>query len=312
MTGSPARAAILGKVPWHNEFLRGSALSSEIWAFDEWLFRNAQLPPEESVWGPSYGFLLQLDSAPGPLDGIAGVISPSRDQAGRVYPLAIAGSVRLTPDLVAHPEVVPIAFEAYWHTAVEILSAARSGPPDGGDWPLDRLFETQLESGAAALELYVRWAESTSAAQLCALLGRPAAWLSSALRSLGEAMNRGERGRLRSIRVPLGQAAGGALCFWLDVVRRAAGWRGRIPSFFWSHDDRAGEALVFLGAPGETALEMLWRRGGSGDDICDLTALDCALSSAPDSPHADIAVLDGVTEDSLWPVLEGIVPFVRT
>ncbi|HEV3190337.1 MAG TPA: hypothetical protein VGY54_07555 [Polyangiaceae bacterium] len=307
MTESLARAAVLGKVPWYNEFLRGSALSPEVWAFDEWLFRNAQLPAAESAAGASYGFLLQLDSACGPLDGIAGVINPSHDLAGRIYPAAVAGSVRLARDVVAHPEVVPIVFEGYWHTAAEILSAARAGPAEGDDnWHLDRLAQTQLESGEAALELYVRWAGATSAAELCALLGRPVAWLSRALRTLADALSQGARARPRSVRVPLGRAAGGALCFWLDAMRRAACWRDRVPNFFWSHDENAGVALLFLASPGDSALGALWGRDAVGSEICDLTADDVTLSAAPPDSPSDIGVLDGGTEGSVWSVLEGI------
>ncbi len=37
-----------------------------------------------------------------------------------------------------------------------------------------------------------------------------------------------------SLRLPLGQAGGAALCFCSDLARRFLGWRATVPSFFWS------------------------------------------------------------------------------
>jgi type VI secretion system ImpM family protein len=328
MTGSPASAAVLGKVPWHPEFLRGSQLSSELWAFDQWLFRNAQsrdgtsprLTTPLSADAPSassYGFLLQLEPSDAAPSAIAGIVSPSRDLAGRRYPLAIAGHVAPARDVAAHPEIVPIVFEDYWHTAVDILKEARDGPPVGGDWRLERLSQTPLESGESALGLYVEWAERMDVPQLCSLLGRPPDWLAGAVAAVARAVGPKGGARVRSVRVPLGLAAGGALCFWLDVVRRAAGWQRHVPSFFWSHDEQGGDALVFVAAPGDTALATLWGGDAPFDDVCDITAWstpdgrnDDGSSPEPPPPMALPVSMSG-TEDGVWRVLESVDALVK-
>jgi hypothetical protein len=307
MSGSAA--AVLGKVPWHPEFLRGPQLSAELWAFDEWLFGNAQRRMVEAPGRASYGFLLQLGPTETPLSGIAGVISPSHDLAGRRYPLAIAGRVVLARDVAAHPEILPIVLEDYWHTAVEIMTEARRGPPDGDDWRLERLSQVQMGTGQTAFDLYAEWAEQMGASQLCALLGRPAGWLAGAAATVAQAVSPQGGGRMRSIRVPLGQAAGGALCFWLDVVRRAACWQSHVPSFFWSHDEHGGDALVFVGGPGDTALATLWG-GDACSDVCDLTAQDDATGAASRA-SSSLSASEGGTEGNLWPVLESVETLVK-
>jgi hypothetical protein len=306
MTGASVSAAVLGKVPWHPEFLPGSQLPPEIWAFDEWLFRNAQSQMSGAARKASYGFLLQLAPVHTGTNAIAGVIGPSHDLAGRPYPLAIVGRVTVARNIATHPEVLPIVFEEYWHAAVEILREARTGPPNGDDWRLQRLSQTQV-SLDTAFDLYANWAEQMSVSQLCSLIERPADWLAIAASRIALAAGPQGGGRMQSIRVPLGHAAGGALCFWLDVIRRATGWQVHVPSFFWSHDEQGGDALIFIGPPGDLTLATIWGDEASRNDVCDLTALEDALgvASSLGSPS------EGDAESSLWPLLESVGALVK-
>jgi hypothetical protein len=297
VTTAAAHAAVLGKVPWHPEFLVGSQLSPELFAFDQWLFRNAQSMPDITN-GQSYGFLLQLAPADTALGGIAGVISPSQDAAGRRYPLSVAGRVSVTRDVAAHCEVLPIVLEDYWHMAVDILTEASLGPPDDGDWRLGRLSQTPTESCETAFELYADWAERMRTSQLCSLLGRPTDWLARAVAVIAHAVSPEGGGAVRSVRVPLGKAGGGALCFWLDVVRRLVGWRVHVPNFFWSHDAKGGDALVLVGAPGETLLTTLWAGASHRDEVCDLTAQG-DLHATSTSPASG-----GPADRNLWALLD--------
>jgi hypothetical protein len=74
-----------------------------------------------------------------------------------------------------------------------------------------------------------------------------------------------------SLRLPLGQAGGAAVCFWIDMVRRAAGWKATLPSFFWSHDGGTGALVLHLGEPPKSTLAELWMPRGARDEFCDLT-----------------------------------------
>ncbi len=268
-------AALFGKAPWNEEYLRAPARHAELRSLDEWIFRNASAMPALSqtvgreVPIPTYGFLVSVDAS-APLQAVAGVLSPSQDKAGRAYPLVVAAAANLEPRVVAHPEVAPILLESYWEIAVEALTGLSSETPAVGDRSLERATETPLESALAALELYTRWTRETSVADLCALLGRSTEWLDSAGRQVLESASPS----LLAIRVPLGGAAGSALCFWLDVLRRAGRWEGgRAPSFFWSHDGVGGDALLCPGAPGESVLAALWTNAPAGEIVCDLARI---------------------------------------
>ncbi|HXN30928.1 MAG TPA: type VI secretion system-associated protein TagF, partial [Polyangiaceae bacterium] len=288
MSDERTRASALGKVPWRNEFLSASGLPSELRSLDDWLFRNADaaiaLAATVAIGHrepPSYGFFMRLDDSDRASRAVAGVVGPSQDQAGRAYPLAIAAPVTLAKDVQTHPEIAPVVLESYWHVAVDVLSTVRSAPPAAGDRGLERLTEEPLESGANALELYAGWARATAASDLCSMLDRPFEWLAGTAQGIVDlAAAWGGFAEAKSfppIRVPLGRSAGGALCFWLDLLRRAARWSGPVPSFFWSHDGEAGDALLCLATPEETTLATLWRLGGASGAVCDFTLPDFVL-----------------------------------
>ena len=272
------KAAVLGKAPWRAEFLRASGRSSDLRAFDEWLFRNGsalrgsagELVSSSTL---SHGFVMRLDDAGPPLHGIAGVLGPSRDSAGRSYPLAIAAPAAFDAALGAHPEVAPIVLESYWDLAIDILTEVHAAPADPRT--LDGLTDRPLESGDSAVGLYGDWVKGTSVDEFCAMLEQSPAWLDRALLAIGDAIALpravARSPSARSIRVPLGQTGGSALCFWLDVLRRSVRWKSRVPNFFWSHDGRSGDALVFLDTPDDSALATLWRTGAADQDVRDLT-----------------------------------------
>jgi hypothetical protein len=75
-----------------------------------------------------------------------------------------------------------------------------------------------------------------------------------------------------ALRLPLGQAGGAAVCFWLDLVVRLTGWRRTVPSFFWSHDGSSGALVLHLGGVSPAVLSELWLPTGRSDEVCDLVA----------------------------------------
>ena len=279
MNGWRGKAVVLGKVPWHDEFLRARGASEELWSFDSWLHDNAHAIHERTCGDDAWhGFFVQREPS-APLRGVAGVLSPSHDRAERPYPLAVVASIDLANEVGGHPEVIPILLESYWNDALEVMTSSRAAPPAADDPHLSDLTQQDVELCSVAVELYESWAQRTEVAELCELLGRPVAWLWQATEALERAV---AEARYASIRVPLGQGAGGAVCFWIDVLRRAARWQHRVPSFFWSHDEASGEALLFLEPPDDRVLAALWIRGAARPGVCDLT-----VHPTPDDPAGD-------------------------
>jgi type VI secretion system ImpM family protein len=272
-------ASLIGKVSWEYEFLRGPRHSTAISAFDEWLFRNAAAC-DRSGWfaaaePAAYGFVMQIEPG-GRAPVLAGAVGPSRDRAGRAYPAAIVSSVALD-DAAAHPEVLPILLEDYWQRAVEALAWARTTSEGADEGHLQDITGRPIEPCSNAAALYVDWTHRTTPLALCGMLDRSPPWLEHAVDALASVARPQRQGAQAAgaprcaVRVPLGRAAGAALCFWIDVVWRAAGGRGSCPSFFWSHDAQSGDALLSLPIALDTTLTTLWSGVPRGEEILDLT-----------------------------------------
>ena len=165
--------------------------------------------------------------------------------------------------------------------------------------------------------MYGDWLRRTTVGDLCALLERPPAWLDRALLAISDAVALPAvaegSSRPRSIRLPLGEAGGSALCVWLDVIRRAAGRSARVPSFFWSHDGRLGDALLFLDTPSESTLATLWRVDADARGVRDLTLPTACPEVMGLDPAAGVAGAEAdayhaVGKQTLWHLLDRIEP----
>jgi type VI secretion system ImpM family protein len=275
MTAWLSGAAVFGKAPWHDEFLRPPGKAGDLRLLDEWVFRNAGAMTVslrahgDQTPGP-YGFVIQVNPS-SDLQAVAGVLGPSRDSAGRAYPLVVAASLQFETGLGSSPQAIPILLDSYWQATIDVLASLGSAPLAPDDRSLEAATDSPFESAAAAWDLYRRWTEETTAADLCSLLDRPLDWLVSVAGRIAT-VARPAPGRVCAIRVPLGRAGGSAVCFWLDVIRRSSrstSVRSQVPSFFWSHDGETGQAVVCLDPPGESALAALWPAGAPDGAVWD-------------------------------------------
>jgi type VI secretion system ImpM family protein len=308
MTAFPtARVGVFGKVPWRAEYLKlrwdGDPFTSfDAWMTDnvEWAARRAQrafADASSSGSGGTHAFVFRPKNGQGVLSG---AIIASADSAGRSYPLAVAAPLVSAAELGASPEVLPLVLEDFWQIASEIAAAVRasgsveqasSAAPSDFAWGVD---------GAQAIAAYAEWATALPLGDLFTLIyGNDGPVLASqALRFAVEAV-RPFRGTDRprtplTLRLPLGAAGGAAVCFWVDLVRRAAGWKSTIPSFFWSHDGAAGNLLLHLGDPPRSTLSDLFTSPEDRGDVCDLTGpLSAAqLQAIPDLPPSLASCFD--------------------
>jgi hypothetical protein len=94
-----------------------------------------------------------------------------------------------------------------------------------------------------------------------------------------------------SARVPLSQSASGPeVCsFWLDMVRRASGWKQTAPGFFATHGQ---SMLVQMGEPAHSSvLADAWIPDPGSDFVCDCvaTASGSLLTPMPERLQAAMA-----------------------
>jgi type VI secretion system ImpM family protein len=307
------RAGAVGKVPWRAEFLPVPSNAPSFAAFDAWLTEATEWAaagagpgwPVAFTQGAMHGFIYRSPTDPADTT-VCGALAPSRDSAGRLFPLALGAPLRMCPELLARPELLPFSLEGLWAEATAALADLMSEPPsDVSGAPL--LATGQDAEVAESAQLYDDWVSTLPLAELWALLGPALISPSATLQMLCETLapTRGvERPTTTlSLRLPLGLAGGAALCFWLDIVRRYVGWQSTLPSLFWSHDGSTGAALLNLGRPSKGALAELWMPSGKRDDVADLTKpadpawaeafspLPQAVLAALSSPQATVAQL---------------------
>jgi hypothetical protein len=204
---------------------------------------------------------------------LAGAMAPSCDRAGRPFPLVAASELVLEPLITEHPETLPLVLEQVWALTGRLvldLQALDREAIEAARWSAE--LELSVEE---ALATYRGWTNDLSLDDLVELVfdgdGSRAA---RAIALIEEAVRpyRGieEPDTPLSLRLPLGRVGGAAVCFWLDFVKRLAGWRRTLPSFFWSHDGVSGALMLHLGRIPAVALSELWRPTGERDEVCDL------------------------------------------
>lgn len=273
------RAGAVGKAPWRAEYLPVPAHAPSFAAFDDWLTQATEFGAARgSRWsdafarGAMHGFVFRSPSDP--VDSVlCGALAPSRDSAGRLFPLGLGAPLRMSSELLARPELLPFSLEGLWLEATAGLADLMSASAR------DEVATPALTAGhdaevAEAAGLYDDWVSGLPLRELWALLGpalvNPGVTLQLLLETLAPMRGIERPNTTLSLRVPLGLAGGAALCFWLDLVRRYAGWQSTLPSFFWSHDGNTGAALLHLGKPSKAALGELWMPDGNRDEVADL------------------------------------------
>lgn len=278
--------AYFGKVPAHGDFVRGGAGGAAVRAMDAWVQEGlyaakqrlgAHLAPACARAG-SFGFFLDA----GPAGPLAGVLQPSRDRVGRVYPLVIAAEA----DASVRPADAPERFADFVGRAAAVARDAAAGSFTPADLAAQVAMLGPAPNGHAhgnvSFDQFLRdmpvsslwthlWGHADDTRKY--LLFKNLLDLVPPL-----------RGRLPErfpivLRFPLGADAPPRALevrFWLDVVARLLGETPAQPSFFWSLDAGApGEAFLLLTLrppPPELFTYLLVADPGS-DTLCVLERL---------------------------------------
>jgi type VI secretion system ImpM family protein len=309
MTGARVgRVGAVGKTPWRAEYLPVPTHAPSFAAFDAWLTLATEWAAQAA--GPSWSVAFERGAMHGFVfhspderaeQVLCGALAPSRDSAGRQFPLAIGVPLDVAPRLLQRPELSPFVLEGLWAEATSALAESLTRPDASAT------VTAGASDVAEAAELYDGWAGSLPLGELWALLGPALVEPEASLRLVFETLApfRGIEPVSTSLglRLPLGQGGGATLCFWLDLARRYLGWRSTLPSFLWSHDGTNGVALLALGRLSKASLAELWLPTGTRDDIADLTTavrppqvegfspLSAAVSAALATPAAPLAQL---------------------
>jgi type VI secretion system ImpM family protein len=249
--------SLFGKVPARGDFIRVQVRGLLPTAFDRWLVSAlAELGPEDfEGFQEPINFMYGADPSQGML---LGTMRPSRDKAGRSFP--IAAFCEIPRALLSTPwGALVLAFEPALSTAAEFLrSRADQADPD------------QLAVGAASIILPDREALRAAVERSRAHLASNSAldWLFSSCGS-GDApalayalstfrtacQNAGAGASTAAITVDTPAADSTALAWWLDCAQRWTTWSENCVNALW----RPGlkPALIALGGLPVRSLKLL-------------------------------------------------------
>lgn len=278
------RLGLFGKLPTANDFVRLEAAADPFGSFDTWLVESVEWAHKRGAdaWrqafteGSSYAFVYRGASPRRLSPLLVGVLGPSADRAGRRFPLSVAAALPVGDASLARPELLPIVFEPLWQRSSDVVAeGALGGAVQGRLGALDLALCSLPEAAVS----YDEWIQNLPPRELWALLygdyfeeQQPVRVLQS-LREAVKPYRQVERPQTPlTLWLPLGQVAGASVCVWLDLVRRLAGWRETIPSFFWSHDGTDGKLLLHLGDPPPSTIAELWLPSPKRYEILDLAS----------------------------------------
>jgi type VI secretion system protein ImpM len=241
---------LYGKVGSQPDFLRAGAGAFCQSGLDRWLqegvealrTERTQLPEEPTA------FLL----APGGSPAFVGVLAPSRDSAGRSFPLALFAEL---PVAAAHEGLPSLPERCASFLADASGLVARAADLDGAD--LSRRTQA-LEARLSDTPEPHAW-KNEPVRTLAAMFDGALPAAAFALNTLATACDRATAGTdpataTLTVDAPVGGSATAAL--WLEIARRRLGAAQAVPSLLWTKGPEA-RLLLTLGPPSPMALAFL-------------------------------------------------------
>lgn len=276
-----SRSCAFGKVPHVGDFIRARADHGSVVALESWVTDGMGMAHmKRRSWASDFGrgaanaFVYRPPAKTTAQDTIVvGVLRPSHDAVGRLFPLMFGATTDAAP-FASAPHLLPLVLGDFLeHAGYASIRADAIQQPQQLEQHVSQLHPPMFDA-RSAWDDYAAFAHGTSiAAALGAVYGD--AWFTRAPHAIHTIIQAVEPVRGReppdtrlSLRLPLGSAGSAAAAFWLDVVRAAARWQRTVPSFFWCAD--GGSLLLQLGDTPAASLSELWSPDENADLTCDL------------------------------------------
>jgi len=285
---APATIGLFGKHPSAGDFLRVNASSTEVRAFDQWLSGSISRAERSfDEWKEIYqratasSFLFHAHWQADNPRCLLGTLVPSRDQAGRLFPLALFAEIDARtvdvryPALPHHPflqDLRSMLGRRERLTQDELASSVQRVrvPDDGG---MQRAYDQHADH----LE------RSTLGSALAPIFdGAPSGLRERALSLLRSACGpaRDPRNLPRyGLRCPLGRGGPSAAALWLELFRASIG-TPIMPNVLWNDE----AVVIFFSRLSSKALMALWLPSWQDDNIFDIASDD------PTVPTAELAL----------------------
>jgi type VI secretion system protein ImpM len=301
---APAGVGLFGKIPDEGDFVSHNATDPAVPALDQWLqnaIDKARHAGSEELPAGTIRFVFRSTDAK---TALIGVMRPSQDAVGRVFPLCVFISVS-APKLAARFSSLPLLFHDFFESAAELLDSA-------GERSLEELCE-ELEA-IEPPNLDLEEAEESLRPILSASRGADS-WerlfgtdnLTSrfyALQTFGAACRAVQREDLSksgaTIDCPV--ANPDDVVFWLHLAQTLLGWKKAPPSFFWI-DGESPRLVLSLGPATPVVLLSLLQPNLDSPKLWSLKTQDTAAREAAKGSfqpnQQELIGQDGVTNDAL-------------
>lgn len=243
------RVTLFGKLPSALDYVRINHSTPEAIALDQWLQAALQQLAERAIAWPTGHTRFALQPK-GCASQVVGVITPSRDRAGRKFPLALFAPLPMSRPR-GSSAALPCGVERFLSAAEELLATAKDLPAVECAPLLARLpapSTRELEEAEASLadelrRLSVR--DFMARLSTPALEGEGASFLPSVLPALTELR---ERGTVRPLVLDCPAATTLDVAVWSALTEHALPHQE--PCFlFWNTSDSCRRLLVGTGAP---------------------------------------------------------------
>lgn len=253
---------VFGKIPSRGDFIRAGTIPPLFDELDTWIQRSLLAHRPEVEEAPTVGFLMNRSAG-----SLFGAFCPSRDRAGRIYPLVV-GAV-LGPDQVPRHGDAVMALASHLSTALATarhIADERLSPQDG----VDRFEESTQAAPTTYLDAPPARVFSTAA---------PAPILGRFLEAAGPFQNGAPAPRYGfGLPMPADpDDLGVALAFWSDVTHRLG--TSTPLTFLWTTHTERPRLVLFFRTPTPDTLAYLLA-GRPVDGVYDL---DADTDTDPDS-----------------------------
>jgi type VI secretion system protein ImpM len=246
---SDQAASLFGKLPTVLDYVRINHDSPAAIALDEWLSRSLQ---DLTVAGQTFSStrFRFLFAPQGSEHALIGVLGPSKDRAGRKFPLSVFA--RLPVRAIARTFAsAPRASAAFFAAADGLLDAAATLSRDEAAEQLAQLSTPSArgfseESDALRSQLAERSFAAFSESLFASQPATAEAALSRAVSTLVQVrMAPGER--VNVLDCPVNDEQD--VLAWLSLTQSVLSWSSEVPSLFWTTRSEPGRLLITLGSP---------------------------------------------------------------
>jgi len=277
---SAPRSCAFGKVPHVGDFIRARTDHASVVALEAWVTEGMGFAhTRRRTWAADFGrggvraFVYRPPTKVPQDTVVVGVIRPSHDAVGRLFPLMFGATNDAAP-LAAAPHLMPPLLGNFPEYAGHpSLRADSIKQPSELESHVANLAPPTFDARAAYAEYTTFSQQTTVGDALHAVFGD--AWsfraphtIHTIRQALAPVRGHEPPDTRLSLRLPLGGAGTAAVAFWVDVVRAAARWQRTVPSFFW--DPEGGALLLQLGDTPPSSLAELWSPDPNADLTCDL------------------------------------------